>query len=256
MSSQNYNDRLADYVDVKERLRLFYDFYEEGAVVTDRVEIWQDDGTPRIVVRALAYRSYDDPHPGVGWSWMLLPGTTPYTKGSELENTETSAWGRAIGALGIGIDKSIASRDEVHAKSGEGSRPEVRTPERTEDGGLIGDLIAQGRQDFALRQGPDGAVIPFRIKVGRQSQIAVAEGAIALALDADRESVLGKRVTVWGHFTPESFDKGNETISYTILHVERIATPDWTMPADHPVEAETVPLFDADEDAAITAALP
>jgi hypothetical protein len=245
------NDRLADYVDVKERLRLFYDQYEDGAVVTDRVEIWQDDGTPRVVVKALAYRHAEDPHPGVGWSWMILPGSTPYTRGSEVENTETSAWGRAIGALGIGIDKSIASRDEVDAKSGEGDRPQ--TPERTAEGGLIGDLIAQGRQDFALRQGPDGAVIPFRIKVGRQSQIAVAEGAIAVALDADRDAVLGKRVTVWGHFTPESFDKGNETISYTILHVDKIQTPDWTMP---PAEAETVPLFDAVEDAAITAALP
>jgi hypothetical protein len=255
MSPQNYNDRLADYVDVKERLRLFYDQYEDGAVVTDRVEIWQDDGTPRVVVKALAYRHAEDPHPGVGWSWMILPGSTPYTRGSEVENCETSAWGRAIGSLGIGISKSIASRDEIDAKAGEGERQE-RSPERTDEGGLIGDLIAQGRQDFALRQGPDGAVIPFRIKVGRQSQIAVAEGAIAVALDADRESVLGKRVTVWGHFTPESFDKGNETISYTILHVDKIQTPEWTMPADQPAEAETLPLFDPDEDAAITAALP
>jgi hypothetical protein len=42
-----------------------------------------------------------------------VPGTTPFTRGSEIQNLETSAWGRAIGALGIGIDASIATLDEV-----------------------------------------------------------------------------------------------------------------------------------------------
>jgi hypothetical protein len=46
-----------------------------------------------------------------------VPGTTNFTRGSELQNLETSAWGRAIGALGIGIDASIATLDEIqHAK--------------------------------------------------------------------------------------------------------------------------------------------
>ena len=34
-------------------------------------------------------------------------------KTSFIENCETSAWGRALGNLGIGIDASIASADEV-----------------------------------------------------------------------------------------------------------------------------------------------
>ena len=34
-------------------------------------------------------------------------------KTSYIENCETSAWGRALGNLGIGIDTSIASADEV-----------------------------------------------------------------------------------------------------------------------------------------------
>ena len=34
-------------------------------------------------------------------------------KTSYVENCETSAWGRALGNLGIGIDKSIASKEEV-----------------------------------------------------------------------------------------------------------------------------------------------
>src|SRR5262245_10982025 len=110
MSRGDYNDRLADYVEVKDRIALFYQQHPDGRLVTAEVRFPEPmDDMPRVAVKALAYRTADDPHPGVGWSWMVLPGMTPYTKGSELENTETSAWGRAIGALGIGIDKSIAS---------------------------------------------------------------------------------------------------------------------------------------------------
>ena len=106
----NYDDRLKDYVDVKERIRLFYAAHPDGRLVTgDVIGSNEPDGVPRIMVKAYAYRSPDDTLPGVGHSWLALPGTTPYTRGSEVENAETSAWGRAIAALGIGIDKSIAS---------------------------------------------------------------------------------------------------------------------------------------------------
>jgi hypothetical protein len=110
---------LGDYVEVKDRIAMFYAAWPDGRLVTDRAEMWLEVDPPRVVVKALAYRTADDPHPGVGWSWMQLPGSTSYTRGSELENTETSAWGRAIGSLGIGIGKSIASGDEVRGPSWE-----------------------------------------------------------------------------------------------------------------------------------------
>jgi len=40
-------------------------------------------------------------------------GSTFINKTSYIENCETSAWGRALGNLGIGIDTSIASSNEV-----------------------------------------------------------------------------------------------------------------------------------------------
>ena len=46
-----------------------------------------------------------------------IPGKTSYTKDSEVMNAETSAWGRAIVALGFET-KKIASADEVRARSG------------------------------------------------------------------------------------------------------------------------------------------
>lgn len=106
-----------DYIEVRQRLQDFYARYPTGAVVTDSWGV-EDFGTDkkRVWVKALAYRDPDDPHPGVGLSWLEIPGKTPYTNGSELENTETSAWGRAIAAVGIGVSKSIASWEEIASR--------------------------------------------------------------------------------------------------------------------------------------------
>jgi len=226
---QNYNDRLADYVDVKERIRLFYEAHPEGSIVTDRVEIWQDDGVPRVVVKALAYRSPGDEHPGVGWSWMVLPGSTPYTKGSEIENTETSAWGRAIGSLGIGIDKSVASRDEVDAKAGEADRE----PERdAQTDGLIGH-VEKGKSpvDMESRQTPDGTAWGFKLVDGRRGFQALAVGPLADALAVSGLKV-GDQVTVWGHIEMIPWRKGDKDMPpYARLIIARVSTPDFVLPA-------------------------
>jgi hypothetical protein len=48
---------------------------------------------------------------------MQIPGATPYTRGSEIENCETSAVGRALVMAGL-PSKRIASDDEIKAKGG------------------------------------------------------------------------------------------------------------------------------------------
>lgn len=246
LSERKYDDRLKDYVEVKDRIRLFYEAHPNGRLVTDRVEMWQDDEVPRVVVKALAYRTPDDPQPGVGWSWMVLPGTTPYTRGSELENTETSAWGRAIGSLGIGIDGGIASAQEVRNKAGE---PEPETT--THDGGLIGTVEAgKSPVDLNLRQTPDGPAWGFKLKNGRKSYQVLATGpladAIGLALVGE-EDLVGKRVVVWGRIDMIPWDKDGKSMPpYARVNLERLQTPTFTVPsADEPLpEAESVPMFE------------
>lgn len=52
--------------------------------------------------------------------------STFINKTSYIENCETSAWGRALGNLGIGIDSSIASAEEVQnaqANQGNSTKP-------------------------------------------------------------------------------------------------------------------------------------
>jgi hypothetical protein len=232
---------LGDYVEVKDRIKLFLAAHPDGRLVTDRVEMWQDDGVPRIVVRALAYRTTDDPLPGVGWSWMVLPGTTNYTRGSELENTETSAWGRAIGSLGIGIDKSIATRNEVDSKAGGDLPDEVPS----NDGSLIGN-VAEGKPpvDLQLRETPDGPAAGFKLTQGRSGLQVLARGPLAAALHPFLAGLVGQRVQVWGRVELVAWSRdGKDMPPYRRLNLERIQTPDFTLPAP---EAESIPLFDAE----------
>ncbi len=106
--------RLENYVDVPQRIKLFYEKYPEGSLEMDPdLKFQQVDDQLIVIGRAYAYRHPGDEKPGVGTAQEYLPGKTNFTRGSEIQNLETSCWGRAIGALGIGIDKAIATREEV-----------------------------------------------------------------------------------------------------------------------------------------------
>ena len=246
---------LGDYVQVKDRIARFYELFGQGRLVTLDVSASREpDDVPRIWVKAAAYRTPDDPLPGIGWSWMELPGRTSYTKGSELENAETSAWGRAIGALGILIESSIATRNEIDNKADDhrdggslGVLPPNRPPlERTtHDDGLIGTVATSGTSDFQLRETPDGWILPFRLKAGRPAgQIVFAHDDLALALAPLREMLIGQRVTIWGRYTDEESPPKADgfVVSYKVLHLSRIKWADGELPAAAPpvVSAATV----------------
>lgn len=99
-----------DYVDVATRIGIFRDKYPNGSLQSELIQY----GPDVVIVKAYAYRTPDDPRPGVGHAAELLPGRTPYTKDSELMVCETSAWGRAIvAALAADTKKGVASKDEV-----------------------------------------------------------------------------------------------------------------------------------------------
>lgn len=105
---------IGDYVDVKERLKLFYEKYPDGSIQFEFMGTLESN--PEMIWGiATAYRTPDDVRPGVGTAAELALGKTTFTRGSELMNLETSAWGRAIAALGIGLGKSVATRQEVEA---------------------------------------------------------------------------------------------------------------------------------------------
>jgi hypothetical protein len=118
---------LDTYIDVATRIADFREKYPEGSLQpanpAEPFRIVQVDGEKKdgqrtmqtfIVYTAAAYRDREDTRPGIGMAWEIWPGRTPYTLGSELMNAETSAWGRAIIAVGASDSRhGVASREEV-----------------------------------------------------------------------------------------------------------------------------------------------
>lgn len=100
------------YVDVAERIQEFKKKFPDGSLQQVAVEFREFAGQHWVIYTAAAYRFPEDERPGIGTAWEPVPGKTPYTKDSELMNAETSAWGRAIVAIGLET-KKIASKQEV-----------------------------------------------------------------------------------------------------------------------------------------------
>ncbi len=114
----DYDDRLGNYNDVPARIAEFRAKHPDGSLQpadpAQPFTVQEIGGKTYIVVVAAAYRTPDDPRPGIGMAYEQYPGRTPYTRDSELQNAETSAWGRAIvAALAADTRKGVASREEV-----------------------------------------------------------------------------------------------------------------------------------------------
>lgn len=139
----DYKDRLEGYVQVNERIITFYEMYPKGNIESEIVEFknavfgpveikkrkgdngreyefefWPVVTKGIVIVKARAFRDPEDRCPAIGHSSLEIPGSTPYTEGSELENAETSAWGRALAALGLEVKRGIATSNEIAAKRG------------------------------------------------------------------------------------------------------------------------------------------
>lgn len=121
---------LSDYNDVPSRIAEFREKHPEGSLASEVVET---GFAGFVAVKGYAYRTPDDPRPGIGMAWEPVPGKTPYTKDSELQNAETSAWGRAIIAVGAAdAKKGIASAEEIRNRqeSSQAPEPPPRTPKQ------------------------------------------------------------------------------------------------------------------------------
>lgn len=121
---------LSNYKTVAERIIEAKAIYPDGRFQTEVLFLADHPGY--VAVKARFFRTQDDPTPGEGVAWEVVPGRTPYTKDSELQNAETSAWGRAlVAAFAVDASKGIASREEVQSRQPQErsrSGPQKRTP--------------------------------------------------------------------------------------------------------------------------------
>lgn len=95
-----------DYAEVNQRVKAFRYLYPEGTITTEIVSI----GNGVVVFKAVA--SNGDKILATGHAYEK-ENSTFINKTSYIENCETSAVGRCLGFLALGIDTSIASKEEV-----------------------------------------------------------------------------------------------------------------------------------------------
>lgn len=97
------------YVMVNERIKHFRSTpcYENWGLITEIIELTDN----RCVIKASIINEKNEVK-ATGLAYEMANNSF-INKTSFIENCETSAWGRALANLGIGIDTSMASADEV-----------------------------------------------------------------------------------------------------------------------------------------------
>jgi hypothetical protein len=212
-----------EYNTVAERLIAFYDKFPDGSIQSEVLELTDK----RVVMRGIAYRSKDDDKPGIGTSAMPIPATNAMLRNSEIETAETSAWGRAIAALGFEVRKAVATKDEVDNK---------RVTVEAHTDGLIGTAeVGKARDsDFELRKSGDDEhfALGFKLKSNGGGFKVLTRDELALQLLDVKDEVVGKRVTVFGRVRDEEYTpKGTgRKVVYQVIDAERIKTEAGTLP--------------------------
>jgi hypothetical protein len=97
------------YVLVADRILAFNQAYQNGSIQTELIKF--DDKI--VVVKAYIYPDISNPQRVFTGYSQAKWGDGYINKTSALENAETSAVGRALAMLGIGILDSVASVDEI-----------------------------------------------------------------------------------------------------------------------------------------------
>ncbi len=107
---------LENYTPVNERLLQALEKYPELRIQEHGWELRELGNQMFLECVVWVFTTPEDERPVRGSVMEPFPGKTPFTKDSELAVGFTSAVGRALGYLGFGIEKGIASENEVKAR--------------------------------------------------------------------------------------------------------------------------------------------
>jgi hypothetical protein len=114
---------LDNYVDVATRRKIAADLWPDLRIIEAEPKVVTIGSDTFIAVTVTVYRNPDDELPTSATAWEAYPGKSSFTRGSEMMNASTSALGRALGFMGIGIGKSISTSDEIAPRQAERDKP-------------------------------------------------------------------------------------------------------------------------------------
>ena len=100
------------YIEVNQRIKGFRALFPMGFIKTELIQM--ENGTATVMAKVGYYADVDFREIVLATGLAQESQSSSFiNKTSYVENCETSAVGRALGMLGIGIDTSIASAEEV-----------------------------------------------------------------------------------------------------------------------------------------------
>lgn len=123
------NFKGSEYVLVKDRILFFNENFKNGSI---RNEYFREDDGRRVVVKATVIPDVSNMDRIFVAHSQAVEGSSYINKTSALENAETSAVGRALAMMGIGIVDSVASADEM-VKAGATDPDWIRGEEKTNE---------------------------------------------------------------------------------------------------------------------------
>ena len=111
-----------EYVQVNERIKEFWILHPEWSINTHIVS-----SENNVIVMKTTVKDEEQRTRASGYAYEK-EGSSLVNKTSYIENCETSAVGRALGILGIGLDTSVASAEEVQTAIHQQNAPVSKLP--------------------------------------------------------------------------------------------------------------------------------
>ena len=171
-SELDYRD--SEYAPVARRIALFYGRHPDGRIITELVSRSENE----ITFRALVYRTSDELHPATtGWA-SERPGDGDVNSVACLENTETSAIGRALANLGFTASSQRPSAEEM-AKA---ARERVRVVRER--------AVHEARQPIQRTKAPSTGV-PFDYSAGSDRLQSSADMVLDALAAVDHAEAMG-----------------------------------------------------------------
>jgi hypothetical protein len=185
---------LERYAPVARRITLFYERYPAGRIITTLIE----RDARAVIFRARVYRGANDAHPAAtGWA-LEREGDGDVNAVACLENTETSAIGRALANLGFTASAERPSREEM-ARVARARQAPLRVSGPRPRSALPAPAFSPLLQSHADALGDALALLALARQAGMRPARAARTSARLLAHPPAREELtrIASRLRAW-----------------------------------------------------------